>query len=101
MEFQLLAENRTEAMLNQQTFEAALDVACVRYVCDEVCCILNLSEDEYYTPSSGLIQRIMHWADISLTDRCGTLQWRLDMMEKVGEMMGSQYVGRGYVCDSY
>lgn len=26
----------TEAVLNQQTFNEALDVACVRFVCDEV-----------------------------------------------------------------
>ena len=37
--------NRTEAMLNQHTFDAAIDAACVRYTCDEVFHILDLSED--------------------------------------------------------
>ena len=52
-------QNRTEALLNQQSFDAAPDAACVRYVCDEVCRILNLSKDEVYTPSSGLIQHML------------------------------------------
>ena len=30
-------QDRTEALFNQQSFDAALDAACVRYVCDEVC----------------------------------------------------------------
>ena len=34
-------------MLNQQTFVSALYAACVRYVCDEVVRILDLSEDDY------------------------------------------------------
>ena len=46
--------NRAEAMMNQNTFDAAVDAACVRYACNEVVRILDLSEDEYYVPSSGL-----------------------------------------------
>ena len=92
--------NSTEAMLNQQTFDAAIVVVCVRYVCDKVCRILNLSENEYYMPSSGLIHHILRWAVMSLTNRCGKLQWRLDTMEKVREIIGSRYVGRGDVSDS-
>ena len=30
-------QDRTEAICNQHTFDAALDVACVHYVCDEMC----------------------------------------------------------------
>ena len=74
-----------EAMLNQQSFNPALDVACVRYVCDEVYRILNLSKDEVYTPSSGLIQHLLRWTVMSLTDRCATLQWQIDMMGMVRE----------------
>ena len=92
--------NRTEAMLNQQTFEAAIDVACVLCVCDEVHRILNVSEDEYYITSSGLIHHILRRAVMSLTDKCGKLQWRLDMTEKVRETIGSRYVGRNDVCNS-
>ena len=51
--------NRAEAMMNQNTFDAAVDAACVRYVCNEVVRILDLSEDEYYVPSSGLIMHIL------------------------------------------
>ena len=39
--------NRAEAMMNQNTFDAAVDAACVRYACNEVVRILDLSEDEY------------------------------------------------------
>ena len=72
--------NRTETMLNKQTFDVALDVACVRYVFDELVRMLNLLEDEYCMPSSDLIQHLMRWAVMLLTDRCGKLQWRLHMM---------------------
>ena len=51
--------NRAEAMMNQQTVDAAVDAACVRYACDEVVRVLNLSEDVYYVPSSGLVMHIM------------------------------------------
>ena len=91
--------NRAEAMLNQHTFDAALAGACVRYACDDVVRILDLSEDEYYMPSSGLIQHILHWDVMSLTDRCERMQWRLDMMEKVTESIGSRYAGRDDVCE--
>ena len=40
-------------MLNQQSFDAPLDVACVYYVCDKVYRILNLLKDEVYKYSSG------------------------------------------------
>ena len=33
--------DRTEAIVKQQSFDAALDAACVRYVCDEVCRTLS------------------------------------------------------------
>ena len=57
-------QDRTEALLNQQSFDASSDEACVRYVCDEVCRILNLSKDEVYPPSSGLIQHLLRWVVI-------------------------------------
>ena len=53
-------QDRTKAVTNQQAFDAETDVACVRHVCTEVSRILNLSEDEYYSPSNGLIQLVLH-----------------------------------------
>ena len=47
--------NRPEAMLNQHTFDATVDAACVRYACDEVVRLSDFSEDEYYVPSSDKI----------------------------------------------
>ena len=44
--------DRTDAMLNQQTFDVAVDEACVRYTCAEVVRMLSLTDDEYYVPSS-------------------------------------------------
>ena len=35
-------------------------------MCDEVCRILNISKDEVYTPSSGLIQHMLRWAVMSV-----------------------------------
>lgn len=80
--------------------ESALYVACVRYACDEVVRILDLSEDEYYMPYSGFIYHILRWVVMALTDRCGRIQCRLDIMKKVKESIGSRYTGRGDVCDS-
>ena len=65
--------NRAEAMMNQNTFDAAVDAACVRYACNEVVRILDLSEDEYYVPSSGLIMHILHWVVIALEERFGKM----------------------------
>ena len=45
-----IIQDRTEALLHQQSFDATLKEACVLYVCNEVCHILNLSKDEVYTP---------------------------------------------------
>ena len=75
--------NRTEAMLNQQAFDAAFDAGCVHYLRDEVVRILNLSDDEYYMPSSGLLLHILRWAVYAGEERCGKLQWRMDILEKV------------------
>ena len=88
-------------MLNQQSFDAPLDVACVYYVCDKVYRILNLLKDEVYKYSSGLIQHLLCWTATSLTDTCATLQWRIDMMEKVREAMCSRcrYVDSGDVAE--
>ena len=58
--------NRAEAMMNQNTFDAAVDAACVRYACNEVVRILDLSEDEYYVPSSCLFMHILRWIVIAL-----------------------------------
>ena len=66
--------NRAEAMLNQNTFDAAVDAACVRNVCNEVVRILDLSEDEYYVPSSGPIMHILRWVVIALEERFGKMQ---------------------------
>ena len=65
-------QDRTEAVFNHKSFDAALDVASVRYMYDEVCRILNLSTDGVYIPSSGVIQHLLHWTVISLNDRCTT-----------------------------
>ena len=66
--------NRAEAMMNQNTFDAAVDAACVRYACYEVVRILDLSENEYYVPSSCLIMHILLWVVIALEEKFGKMQ---------------------------
>ena len=83
--------NRTEAMLNQQTFDTAVNAACVLYTCDEMVHILDLSEDEYYVPSASLIHRLLRWVVIALTERFGKFQWRIDMIEMVRKTVDTQY----------
>ena len=63
--------------------------------------ILDLSEDEYYVPSSGLVNHILRWDVIPMNERCGRLQWHLDIMEKVRKSIASQYAGKGDVGDSH
>ena len=92
--------NRAEAMMNQNTFDAAVDAACVRYACNEVVRILDLSEDEYYVPSSGLIMHILLWVVIALEERFGKMQWSLDMADTVRATIASRYAGKNDVTDS-
>ena len=92
--------NRAEAMMNQNTFDAGVDAACVRYACNEVVRILDLSEDEYYVPSSGLIMHILRWVVIALEERFGKMQWSLDMADTVRATIASRYAGKNDVVDS-
>ena len=92
--------NRAEAMMNQNTFDAAVDAACVRYACNEVVRILDLSEDEYYVPSFGLIMHILRWVVIALEERFGKMQWSLDMADTVRATIASRYAGKNDVTDS-
>ena len=68
VDFVDIIQDRTEALLNQQSFDTTLKEACVLYVCNEVCHILNLSKDEVYTPSSNIIQHLLRWTTISVND---------------------------------
>ena len=91
--------NCMEAMINQQAFDAAFDVGSVRYLCDEVVRILNLLGDEYYMPPSGLLLHILRWAVYAVEERCGKLQWRIDIIEKVKDSIKSQYARKIDACD--
>ena len=58
--------DRTDAMLNQQTFDVAIDEACFRYTCAEVVHMLDVSDDGYYVPSSCLVNQtyvVLLWRD--------------------------------------
>ena len=92
--------NRAEAMMNQNTFDAAVDAACVRYACNEVVRISDLSEDEYYVPYSGLIMHILRWVVIALEERFGKMQWSLDMADTVRATITSRYAGKNDVTGS-
>ena len=73
VDFADIIQDHTEAILNQQSFDATLEEASVLYVCNEVCRILNLSKDEVYTSSFGLIQHSLRWTAISVNDRLSSL----------------------------
>ena len=92
--------NRAEAMMNKNTFDAAVDAACVRYACNEVVRILDISEDEYYVPSSGFIMHILRWGIIALEERFGKMEWSLDMADTVRATIASRYAGKNDVVDS-
>ena len=65
--------------------------ACVPYTCAEVFRILNLSDDDYYAPSSDLVNHVLRWVVTAFIARFEKLQWRLDMIEKVRNTIASQY----------
>ena len=86
--------------MNQHTVDVAVEGACVRYACDDVVRILNLSEDQYYVPSSSLIMHILRWFVIALEERIGKMQWHLDIKDTVRATIASRYAGKGDVADS-
>ena len=92
--------NRAEDMMNQNTFDAAVDAACVRYACNEVVRILDISEDEYYVPSSGLIMHVLRWIVIALEERFGKMQWSFDVADTVRATIASRYASKNDVVDS-
>ena len=92
--------NRAEAMMNQNTFDAAVDAACVRYSCNEVVRVLDISEDEYYVPSSGLIMHILRCVVIALEERFGKMQWNLNMADTVRATIAGRFAGKNDVADS-
>ena len=83
--------DRTDAMLNQQTFDVAVDEACVRYTCAEVVHMLSLTDDEYYMPSSCFVNHTLRCVFAVFMARFEKRQWRLDMIEKVRNTIASQY----------
>ena len=92
--------NRAEAMMNQNTFDAAVDEASVLYACNEVVRILDISEDEYYVPSYGLIMHILRWVVIALKDRFGKMHWSAGIADTVRATIACRYAGTNDVTDS-
>ena len=67
--------DRSEAMTNENNFYKALEVGSVRYACDEVNRIKNLTDDkDRYVPSSSLVMHILRWLSIEVTATCANMQ---------------------------
>ena len=89
-------------MTNEQNFYKALDIACVRYVSNEVVRILNLRDDDKcYVPSSGLVLHILRWLAIYLTTRLGEMQWRFIVKDMVRKNLASRYANMHGVTDDH
>ena len=59
--------DRSEAMTNENNFYKALEVASVRYACDEVHRIMNLNDDkDRYVPSSSMVMHVLRWLSIDV-----------------------------------
>ena len=71
--------HRQEAMLNEQALEAAIDAAWARYLCGEA---VRIYDAACYMLSSNVIFHILRWGMIHMSNRCGLLSWRIDMLEK-------------------
>ena len=69
--------DRSEAMTNENNFYKALEVASVRYTCDEVNRIMNLTDDkERYVPSSRMVMHVLRWLSKDVIATCGNMHWR-------------------------
>ena len=53
--------------------------------------MLNLSDYEYYVPSSCMVNHTLRCVVTVFMARFEKLQWRLDMIEKVRNTIASQY----------
>ena len=53
--------------------------------------MLNMSDYEYYVPSSCMVNHTLRCVVTVFMARFEKLQWRLDMIEKVRNTIASQY----------
>ena len=84
--------DRSEAMTNENNFYKALQVASVRYACDEVHRIMNLNDDkDRYVPSSSMVMHVLRWLSIDVIATCGNMKWRHQVTELVRKSMYAQY----------
>ena len=84
--------DRSEAMTNENTFYKALEVASVRYACDEVHRIMNLNDDkDRYVPSSSMVMHVLRWLSIDVIATCGNMKWRHQVTDLVRKSMYAQY----------
>ena len=84
--------DRSEAMTNENNFYKALDVASVRYACDEVHRIMNLKDDkDRYVPSSSMVMHVLRWLSIDVIATCGNMKWRHQVTDLVRKSMYDQY----------
>ena len=84
--------DRAEAMTNENTFYKALEVASVRYACDEVHRIMNLNDDkDRYVPSASMVMHVLRWLSIDVIATCGNMKWRHQVTELVRKSMYAQY----------
>ena len=73
--------DRSEAMTNENNFYKALEVASVRYACDEVNRIMNLS----------MVMHVLRWLSIDVIATCGNMHWRHQVTELVRKSMYERY----------
>ena len=84
--------DRAEAMTNENTFYKALEVASVRYACDEVHRIMNLNDDkDRYVPSASMVMHVLRWLSIDVIATCGNMKWRHQVTYLVRKSMYAQY----------
>ena len=83
--------DRSEA--NENNFYKALEVASVRYACNEVERIMNLKDDnnECYVPSTSIVMHVLRWLSIDVIATCGNMDWRHKVTELVRKSMYERY----------
>ena len=87
--------DRAEAMTNENNFYKALEVASVRYACDEVQRIMNVKDDkDRYVPSSSMVMHVLRWLSIDVIATCGNMKWRHQVTDVVRKSMYAKYSDR-------
>ena len=86
--------DRSESMILEQRFNAAVERAAVQYACDEVNRIMSLDsdDDDDFKPSTSTIMHVLQWLSIEVITSCASIQWRERVVDKVKDALIDRHI---------